>query len=59
MLILASQSPRRREILERAGIAFEVRVAGVPEEIRPGEAPVDYVLRLSRSKASAEFLIRY
>lgn len=53
MLILASQSPRRRELLERAGISFEVRAAGVPEEHRPGETPVDYVLRLSRDKASA------
>jgi septum formation protein len=53
MLILASQSPRRREILERAGIDFEVRVAGIPEEIQPGESPHDYVARLAREKASA------
>lgn len=53
MLILASQSPRRREILERAGIPFTVRVAGVPEQIQPGENPNQYVSRLSREKASA------
>jgi septum formation protein len=53
MLILASQSPRRREILEHAGIPFEVRSTGVPEEIREGETPVDYVLRLARAKAAA------
>jgi septum formation protein len=53
MLILASQSPRRREILERAGIPFVVRVAGVPEEIQAGESPVRYVLRLARAKAFA------
>jgi septum formation protein len=53
MLILASQSPRRREILERAGIPFTARVAGVPEQIQPGEDPHQYVSRLSREKASA------
>jgi septum formation protein len=53
MLILASQSPRRRELLERAGIPFLVRVANVPEQIEPGETPCQYVSRLSRNKASA------
>jgi septum formation protein len=53
MLILASQSPRRREIIEHAGIPFEVRWAGVPEEIQEGETPVNYVLRLARAKAAA------
>lgn len=52
-LVLASQSPRRREILERAGFDFTVRVTGVPEELQPGEHPVDYVRRLSRAKAEA------
>ena len=52
-LVLASQSPRRREILERAGFEFTVRVAGVPEQPLPGESPEDYVLRLSRAKAEA------
>jgi septum formation protein len=53
MLILASQSPRRREILEHAGIPFEVRSTGVPEEIQEGETPANYVLRLARAKAAA------
>ena len=53
MLILASQSPRRREILERAGIPFAVRVAGVPEQIQAGETPHQYVRRLAREKACA------
>ena len=42
-LILASGSPRRREILTAAGIPFTVRVAGVAEETLPEEAPQDYV----------------
>lgn len=53
MLILASQSPRRREILECAGIPFTVRVAGVPEQIQEGETPHQYVSRLAREKARA------
>jgi septum formation protein len=53
MLVLASQSPRRREILERAGIEVTVRVSGVPEERLPGEHPVEYVRRLARAKAEA------
>jgi septum formation protein len=53
MLVLASQSPRRREILERAGIPFVIRVAGVPEQEIPGEIPSAYVRRLAREKALA------
>lgn len=53
MLILASQSPRRSEILERAGIPFTIRVAGVPEQIQAGETPHQYVRRLAREKACA------
>lgn len=53
MLILASQSPRRREILERAGIPFTVRVADVDESLREGEAPQSYVRRLATRKAVA------
>jgi septum formation protein len=52
-LVLASQSPRRKAILESAGFDFTVRVAGVPEKHEPGETPVTYVLRLSRAKAEA------
>jgi septum formation protein len=52
-LVLASQSPRRREILERAGFDFTVRVAGVPEQPEPDERPIDYIRRLARMKAAA------
>ena len=53
MLTLASQSPRRREILERAGIPFTVRVADVDESLRAGEAAQSYVRRLATQKAVA------
>jgi septum formation protein len=53
MLVLASQSPRRREILERAGFKLSVRVSGVPEERLPGERAGPYVRRLARAKAVA------
>lgn len=52
-LVLASQSPRRREILERAGFRFEVRAVGIPEKPDIGESPVEYVRRLARAKAEA------
>jgi septum formation protein len=53
MLVLASQSPRRREILRQAGIPFTVRAAPVDETPLPGERPEDYVQRLAESKARA------
>jgi septum formation protein len=53
MLILASSSPRRAELLRAAGIDFTVRAADVDETIGPSEPPRDYVLRLSREKARA------
>jgi septum formation protein len=53
MLVLASQSPRRAEILRQAGIEFTVRAASVDETPREGERPVDYVERLADEKASA------
>jgi septum formation protein len=52
-LVLASQSPRRRELLAQLGIALEVRPAHADESVRPGEPPRDYVLRLAREKARA------
>ncbi|HEU0120721.1 MAG TPA: Maf family protein [Bryobacteraceae bacterium] len=51
MLVLASQSPRRRELLERARIPFVVRVADIDESVRDGEAPQSYVRRLAAGKA--------
>jgi septum formation protein len=53
MIILASQSPRRRELLAQAGIAFVVRVPGIEEVRSGGESPADYVQRLAMEKASA------
>lgn len=52
-LILASASPRRRELLAQAGYEFEVRAAHVNEDVRPGEDPIAYVVRLARDKAEA------
>ncbi len=52
-LILASGSPRRREILQSAGFSFRVVTAGVDEIHEPGEAGIDYVRRLAHSKAMA------
>jgi septum formation protein len=52
-LVLASASPRRRELLARAGLRFEVRPADVPEERAPGEAPAAFASRLAREKARA------
>jgi len=50
-LILASASPRRRELLAQIGIAFRVVVADVDETLRPGETPAEYVVRLAHAKA--------
>jgi septum formation protein len=52
-IILASQSPRRRELLALAGVTFEVMPMAIDETPRPGEAPDAYVLRLAREKAQA------
>ncbi|MBK9132378.1 MAG: septum formation inhibitor Maf [Gammaproteobacteria bacterium] len=52
-LILASSSPRRRELLTQIGVAFEVVAVTVDEGLRAGEAPEDYVLRLALEKARA------
>jgi septum formation protein len=53
MLILASRSPRRQEILARAGIPHVVRPAEVDESIADGEDAREYVRRLARTKAEA------
>ncbi len=52
-IILASQSPRRAEILNSVGWPFDKRVAEIDESVRDGESPVDYVLRLAVEKAKA------
>jgi septum formation protein len=50
-LVLASQSPRRRELLEILGIPFSIVVPQTDERPRPGETPEDYVVRVAREKA--------
>jgi septum formation protein len=52
-LILASASPRRRELLARAGVPFTVVAGDVDERRRPGEAPRAYAERLAEDKARA------
>jgi septum formation protein len=51
MLILASTSPRRQELLRNAGIPFEVRAPRIHEMRKDGEPPEEYVVRLAQEKA--------
>jgi septum formation protein len=53
MLVLASASPRRRDLLSQAGYQFQVHPADIPEDPMPGEDPIVYVIRLARQKAEA------
>jgi septum formation protein len=53
MLVLASTSPYRRELLARLGLAFTVCAPGVDEAPRPSETPGDTALRLAQAKARA------
>jgi septum formation protein len=53
VLVLASNSPRRQQILADAGISFVVRAPNIPEERRSHESPGEYVLRLAEQKAFA------
>lgn len=52
-VILASASPRRRELLALVGIAHDVRPAAIDESLRPGETPMGHAERLARAKARA------
>lgn len=54
-LILASQSPRRSELLRTAGFQFTVRAGSVEEVRAHGEDPRAYVTRLARAKAEASY----
>jgi septum formation protein len=58
MLILASASPRRQELLRNAGIPFAVQPADINETPRAGESARDYAERLAREKALAVFQSR-
>lgn len=51
VFILASSSPRRRELLGTLGIPFSIHKPDIDETQHPGELPLDYVQRLSREKA--------
>jgi septum formation protein len=55
MLVLASASPRRSELLTQAGYRFRVHPAHINEDPLPGEDPIFYVTRLAREKAEAVF----
>ena len=50
-LVLASASPRRKALLEAAGVTFTVIPADVDETPKPGETPSAHVRRLARAKA--------
>lgn len=52
-VILASQSPRRRDLLDLVGITHEVRPADINEDVREGEGAAAYTERLAREKAAA------
>ena len=52
-IILASASPRRRELLTRIGLAFRIHSPDVDESIAPGTPPAQMVEELSRRKADA------
>lgn len=53
MMILASSSPRRQELLRQIGVHFRVEAAAIDETPLAGEAPADYVTRLAEAKARA------
>jgi len=52
-IVLASSSPRRRELLEQAGVAFQIKVSGCDETPIPGESAREMVERLALVKAQA------
>ena len=59
MLILASSSPRRRELLTQAGLEFSVEPAAINEDRLPDEVAAKYVLRLAVEKAQAVWAARH
>jgi septum formation protein len=56
-LILASSSPRRREVLEQIGVRFRVLAPDIDESLLPGEPPDQYVRRLAYEKANTVNLL--
>lgn len=57
-LILASESPRRKELLRLTGLDFEVIPSGIEEMPQKGENPAEHVLELSKRKAGAVSSLR-
>ena len=55
-ILLASGSPRRRELLKQLAVSFDVAAADIDESLVEGETPRDYVMRLSREKALAGYV---
>lgn len=55
MLVLASASPRRKELLTQAGFTFTVSPAHISEDLLANESPIAYVVRLAREKAEAVY----
>ena len=55
MFVLASASPRRRELLTQIGLTFDVETADIDETPQLGEDPIRYVRRLAEHKAAAVF----
>ena len=53
MIILASQSPRRAELLQQIGVRFRTQPADIDETALPGESPEDFVRRMAIGKAQA------
>ena len=51
-LVLASASPRRRELLQQIGLKFQIIPSQAEEHILPGETPEEHVIRLSLDKAT-------
>lgn len=58
-IYLASQSPRRRELLEQIGVDYQVISVDVEESRQSGELAADYVQRLSKDKAMAGALTKH
>ena len=56
-IVLASASPRRKDLLDEIGLRFEVDPSDIDESVRPAEAPVDYVRRLAVEKALATTMV--
>lgn len=53
MILLASKSPRRQELLKQIGVDYQVINTDIDESVLPNEAPHDYVARMARTKALA------